>query len=85
MMVSTPKELKSKEHLELPSDFPHEPPQGYRYEVVRKNASTIAIWTDAILGLFTITAMTFVVSGDSTTQKRDAITPLLTPPSKEIR
>jgi hypothetical protein len=38
-----------------------------------------------ILGLSTMMAMMFVVSGDSTTQKRDAITPLLTPPSKEIR
>jgi len=39
----------------------------------------------AILGLSTMMAMMFVVSGDSTTQRRDAITPLLTPPSKEIR
>lgn len=31
--------------IELPHDFPHEPPQGYRYEVIRKNSSTIAIWT----------------------------------------
>jgi len=38
-----------------------------------------------ILGLSTMMVMMFVVSGDSTTQKRDAITPLLTPPSKEIR
>ena len=30
---------------EIPSDFPHQPPEGYRYEVVRKNASTVAIWT----------------------------------------
>jgi hypothetical protein len=39
----------------------------------------------AILGLFTMILMIYVVSGDSTTQKRDAITPLLTPPSKEIK
>ena len=31
--------------MELPIDFHHEPPTGYRYEAVRKNASTIAIWT----------------------------------------
>lgn len=31
--------------LELPDDFPHQPPKGYRYEVVRKNASTVSIWT----------------------------------------
>jgi hypothetical protein len=30
---------------ELPHDFPHQPPEGYRYDVVRKNASTVAIWT----------------------------------------
>ena len=45
MMVSVQKESKSKEYLELPPNFSHEPPKGYRYEVVRKNASTIAIWT----------------------------------------
>ena len=38
-----------------------------------------------ILGLFTMVVMTSVVSGDSTTQKRDATMRLLTPPSKEIR
>ena len=26
-------------------NFTHEPPKGYRYEVVRKNASILAIWT----------------------------------------
>ena len=31
--------------MELPTDFNHEPPEGYRYEAVYKNASTIAIWT----------------------------------------
>ena len=31
--------------MELPTDFNHEPPEGYRYEAVHKNASTIAIWT----------------------------------------
>ena len=31
--------------IELPPNFHHEPPTGYRYEVVRKNASTVAIWT----------------------------------------
>ena len=31
--------------MELPDDFTHQPPEGYRYEAVRKNASTIAIWT----------------------------------------
>ena len=30
---------------ELPLDFHHEPPQGYRYEAIRKNASVLAIWT----------------------------------------
>ena len=25
--------------------FDHEPPAGYRYEAIRKNASVIAIWT----------------------------------------
>ena len=31
--------------IELPPDFHHEPPKGYRYEVIRKNASTVAIWS----------------------------------------
>jgi len=26
-------------------DFRHEPPKGYRYEVIRKNSSIVAIWT----------------------------------------
>jgi hypothetical protein len=30
---------------ELPTSFSHQPPEGYRYEVVRKNASVLAIWT----------------------------------------
>lgn len=31
--------------IELPPDFHHEPPTGYRYQVVQKDASTVAIWT----------------------------------------
>ena len=31
--------------MELPDDFRHQPPAGYRYEAIRKNATTIAIWT----------------------------------------
>ena len=31
--------------MELPDDFPHQPPEGYRYEAIRKNASTMSIWT----------------------------------------
>tara|TARA_Y100000592_G_scaffold32003_1_gene50901 strand:+ start:31 stop:327 length:297 start_codon:yes stop_codon:yes gene_type:complete len=31
--------------MELPDDFPHQPPAGYRYEAIRKNASTMSIWT----------------------------------------
>jgi len=38
-----------------------------------------------ILGLFSIMVALFAVSGDSTIQKENAITPLLTPPSTEIR
>jgi hypothetical protein len=30
--------------LELPSDFPHSPPDGYSYLVEQHNASTISIW-----------------------------------------
>ena len=26
-------------------DFRHDPPKGYRYEVIRKNNSIVAIWT----------------------------------------
>jgi len=38
-----------------------------------------------IVGLTTIVAIRVTVSGDSTMQKRNAIAPLLTPPSAEIR
>ena len=31
--------------MELPDDFTHRPPAGYRYEVIRKNANVVAIWT----------------------------------------
>jgi len=30
--------------LELPSDFPHSPPEGYSYSVEQHNASTVSIW-----------------------------------------
>ena len=30
---------------ELPPDFPHKPPRGYRYRLIRRNVSTISIWT----------------------------------------
>ena len=31
--------------LELPSDFPHSPPDNYKYKVIRKNSSLLSIWT----------------------------------------
>jgi|TARA_B100000035_G_scaffold251095_1_gene220172 hypothetical protein len=31
--------------LELPNDFPHEPPTGYRYESICKNSNVVAIWS----------------------------------------
>ena len=31
--------------MELPIDFIHEAPEGYRYEVIRKNANTLSIWS----------------------------------------
>ena len=31
--------------MDILNDFPHQAPDGYRYKVVRKNASTVAIWT----------------------------------------
>ena len=31
--------------MELPDDFTHRPPAGYRYEAIRKNANVVAIWT----------------------------------------
>jgi hypothetical protein len=29
----------------LPPDFIHEPPKGYRYEVIRKTSNVLSIWT----------------------------------------
>ena len=29
----------------LPPDFIHEPPKGYRYEVIRKTSHVLSIWT----------------------------------------
>ena len=31
--------------IELPIDFPHEPPTGYRYETVQFKSNVVAIWT----------------------------------------
>jgi len=31
--------------IELPTDFPHEAPKGYRYETVQFKRNVIAIWT----------------------------------------
>ena len=30
---------------ELPHDFPHQPPTGYRYETVQFKSNVVAIWT----------------------------------------
>lgn len=30
--------------IELPSDFPHSPPEGFSYQVSKHNASTLSIW-----------------------------------------
>ena len=31
--------------MELPHDFPHTAPEGYRYEAIQSKSSVIAIWT----------------------------------------
>ena len=31
--------------LELPNDFPHTAPEGYRYEAIQSKTNVIAIWT----------------------------------------
>ena len=31
--------------MELPHDFPHIAPEGYRYEAIQSKSSVIAIWT----------------------------------------
>ena len=45
MKVLTQTESESKEKHELPKDFPHQPPEGYEYRVLRKNASLLSIFT----------------------------------------
>jgi len=34
-----------EQYEELPLSFIHEPPKGYEYRVIRKNASTLSIWS----------------------------------------
>ena len=34
-----------EQYEELPFSFIHEPPKGYEYRVIRKNASTLSIWS----------------------------------------
>ena len=31
--------------MELPNDFPHTAPKGYRYEVIQSKTNVISIWT----------------------------------------
>ena len=31
--------------MELPNDFPHTAPQGYRYEAIQSKTNVISIWT----------------------------------------
>jgi len=31
--------------MELPSDFPHQPPKGYRYTTLQHKRNVISIWT----------------------------------------
>ena len=45
MKVSIQTESEFKEKHELPKDFPHQPPEGYEYRVLRKNASVLSIFT----------------------------------------
>ena len=45
MKVSTQRDCVLSVNSELPASFIHEPPKGYRYEVIRKNASIVAIWS----------------------------------------
>lgn len=33
-------------HLELPNDFPHQPPQGYKYKVQQHKRNVLSIWLE---------------------------------------
>ena len=60
--------------LELPPDFPHEPPKGYHYEVesFRRNVCRICIVNDGS----PILLCTPSPSGDSMMLKREGIVPI---------
>ena len=45
MAVLVPIESKSSVNLELPHDFPHQPPKGYRYDVLPHKSNVISVWT----------------------------------------
>lgn len=36
--------------LELPNDFPHQPPKGYKYEVLPHKRGVLAVWTVHLTG-----------------------------------
>ena len=42
--ASIPTALTLDLMIELPNDFPHEPPRGYNYEAIRHKSNVIAIW-----------------------------------------
>ncbi len=45
MKVSTQTVSEFKERHELPQNFPHDPPKGYRYEVMQSKRNVISIWS----------------------------------------
>ena len=65
-----PNRLESSDLMELPDDFRHQPPAGYRYEAFVRTLLLLQFGLYVTLGLFTMMVMMFVVSGDSTTPKK---------------
>ena len=69
----------------LPSDFPHDPPKNYTYEVEEFDVTFYAFGVAIILNSLTTAVILHGLFGGSTTSNKDAIAPLLAPPVSEIR
>ena len=80
-----PKSLRLVREDEIPIDFPHQPPEGYECKQFHTTLLLLQFGLFTSVGLTTMIIMNVIVSEDSINQRRDAITPLLTPPSAEIR
>ena len=62
--------------LELPHDFPHEPPKGYSYTVEQFKANVISIWLHHHKDYVYSSDPVYTIWGYFNTKKRDYLAPI---------